>query len=733
MPTNYTLYPAQIDTALNLPPVVDMLTPVQGAVTNGLRGAILSIEATLGVQPNGPSSTVAGRLLNIEGAIANIKAVQLGQDLGGTLIAPKVIGIQGKPISTASPAAGQVLAWNGIAWVPANVMTGSTTAFSGDLSGNPIAQTVIGIQGTPVSTTAPTTGQILSFNGAQWVPAGFTLTGPAGGDLSGTYPNPTVSGLEGKILPVLSTGYLNYTGSAWALTSIPSSFPPSGTAGGDLSGTYPNPLVATSNGHTIITSVTAAGGDLTGTYPNPTVAKLQGTITLSSTPTTGQVLTATSAIAANWQTPTVVTSVTMGGDVTGNSATSSVIRINGATVPVSGSLTTGNTLQVSGASTLSYAPVNLAGGANFVTGALPISSGGTGGTAGLPDGIFGTGADGTATCDGSTIITGMTSNGTAASVTSVSGGAATITGLINVNPDMIGNSITFSGASSGGNNGTFVVASWISSSSVTVTNASAVSNDAHNGSISWHALNYYALARDIDFFSLTINSGVNVNTNGYRVFGQNLIVNGLLHANGYLGFPEGNSIPCPGGGGAPNINALLAGGGHAWGGEDASPSINPGLGGQGGVGGTVAGSPGTVTPPSASTYASVFNISIAITMITYKVSSGSVSFTAVGGGTGGSLGGGGIGPSGGSGGGMMVLIVQTLSGSGTVSANGGQGGISAGQGAGGGGGGGVIVFVNRTNNLTSALTVNGGAAGTGTGGGQLPQPGSPGTIIQFHA
>jgi hypothetical protein len=72
---------------------------------------------------------------------------------------------------------------------------------------------------------------------------------------------------------------------------------------------------------------------------------------------------------------------TLAGDVTGPLGTNVVERVHGATVPIAGSLTTGNGLYVSGASALTYSALNLGGGSGWVTGALPLANIAQGGAA----------------------------------------------------------------------------------------------------------------------------------------------------------------------------------------------------------------------------------------------------------------------------------------------------------------------------------------------------------------
>ena len=193
----------------------------------------------------------------------------------------------------------------------------------GDLAGSYPNPSVNKILGVTVTTTGAANGQVLKFNGTSWVPgtdntgSGGGPTGPAGGDLTGSYPNPTIN--TGAITTTkIADG--SVTGAKLAAGVIPTSLPPNGAAGGDLTGSYPNPTInngvittakladnSVTTAKVVDASITSAklaagviptslppngtaGGDLTGTYPNPLVSKIQNIAVSNTAPVNGQVL-----------------------------------------------------------------------------------------------------------------------------------------------------------------------------------------------------------------------------------------------------------------------------------------------------------------------------------------------------------------------------------------------------------------------------------------------------------
>jgi len=90
-------------------------------------------------------------------------------------------------------------------------------------------------------------------------------------------------------------------------------------------------------------------------------------------------------------------------------------------------------------------------------------------------------------------------SGSAASITTLDGTLATITGLSGITDDSVGRFITISGAASAVNNGTFFIREIVSASSLKYEYTSAVAPDANNGSISWVEREPYTLEDDLNF------------------------------------------------------------------------------------------------------------------------------------------------------------------------------------------------------------------------------------------
>jgi hypothetical protein len=233
------------------------------------------------------------------------------------------------------------------------------------------------------------------------------------------------------------------------------------------------------------------------------------------------------------------------------------------------------------------------------------------------------------------------------------------------------------------------------------------------------------LARDMYYNNLTISASGILETAGYRVFVAGTFSHaGIVRNNGAAGSGLiGGAQAAAGslGGGSNGGNANSSAAGSAGGAVGAATQLG-GVGGAGaagsaGSGGSVSGASPPATTDGGTTYFRDFYRGTFLKDLSNTRSNGGNGGSGGGSATGGVNFGGG----GGGGGGVIMIACASLTGNGSITANGGAGADTTGptgasSGGGGGGGGGVLVLIYGSDTSTVTTAAAGGAGGSGRSG-----------------
>jgi hypothetical protein len=222
--------------------------------------------------------------------------------------------LQGYAVSEAAPSSGLALMWDGYtaAWTPSPVAPaplspnpegvygdgsripvvtvndrGQVTSISpvtvdgGDIDGSSGTIKVAGLQGNPVSVTAPTGGQVLLWDLSEWTPATV-------GSLTPFVPSPAGSYGSNTSTSQITVDEYGRISSAESVAIDISGMP----VGGHAAGTVGNMSIAVGGDATgsVADIEIPVGGDVDGPISDATVSGIQGVSVSAAAPTPGQVL-----------------------------------------------------------------------------------------------------------------------------------------------------------------------------------------------------------------------------------------------------------------------------------------------------------------------------------------------------------------------------------------------------------------------------------------------------------
>jgi hypothetical protein len=141
-----------------------------GTVTIGASQATGVQIGNSGITVTFPGSvTISGSTTTLQNLVVSGSCVGCGSgnftaagDLSGSSTSQTVIGIEGRAVSSTAPSANQVLTWNGTSWVPENTGSG-ITAINGLSNGT---TSIVGAGGITISTSSPNVITISGTSGS---------------------------------------------------------------------------------------------------------------------------------------------------------------------------------------------------------------------------------------------------------------------------------------------------------------------------------------------------------------------------------------------------------------------------------------------------------------------------------------------------------------------------------------------------------------------------------------